>query len=317
MILRPRQFGFALLMTLVLLVVAGALLTAVARRSIVGAVETQQAVEELQRRWAVASLQATLLGRAEELLDEVECGPIAPGAPAEGYKNKPILERRVTCQLAGRDYELVFTDEQAKLNVNALLPGSSVHQAQSAVTRVVADSGADCRAIALRPLSAGKKPAKGTARLLPIGGYGQVFEGVGPERLLGATGRDEVAAWVTCWGDGRVNLRRAPAKVVEAACTEALGRDVVGPLLAARDRDPYRKLAEILGELATLKPEIKARIGRCVTDRSECHGLWIVARGTQRSWYSLVIGVGGGAAAEPAGDAAGEQSISQRYCFSW
>ena len=60
----PRgQPGFVLLMSLVLILLAGVALAHVAHRSIRGALESQSAAEELRRRWAVTSCRATFLPR--------------------------------------------------------------------------------------------------------------------------------------------------------------------------------------------------------------------------------------------------------------
>ena len=71
---RTAKPGFGLLLVLVLVVLAGAALTHVAWHSLVGALQSRQQVEELRRRWAVKSLRAALLDRAEELLDAAERG---------------------------------------------------------------------------------------------------------------------------------------------------------------------------------------------------------------------------------------------------
>ena len=304
-------------MTLVLVLLACVLLVGVARRSAEGALEAKWAAEELQRRWAVASCQATLLGRVEELLDEAEQGDPGSRTPEEPYQNKPAARRRVTCQLAGIDYELVLTDEQAKLNANSLVQASSRGAAQSAVAHLIASGGGDASTVEVRTLAMGTNTPKEVRRLLVVGGYGQVFPNAAPERLIGPEAGAGLSDWVTCWGDGHVNLRRAPAEVVERACEKALEHNAVRALLAVRDRDPYRPLSAMLDDLDRVDAKEKTKISERFTDRSKCHGLWIVARGSQRSWYDLAIGVGEGSGTAPAKDNPGKQELSTRYRFAW
>jgi hypothetical protein len=126
-----------------------------------------------------------------------------------------------------------------------------------------------------------------------VGGYGQIFAGAPPEQLVGREGDPGLAGAVTCWGDGRINLRRAPEAVLRQACDKALGRDVVTLLLEARRRDPYRPLEAILAELDQIDEGERAAVKDRLTDRSTCHGLWVIARGPQRSWYTLAVSAAG------------------------
>ena len=202
---RSSRPGFALLMVLVLVLLAGTLLAGVAWRSMVGALEAQESAEELQRRWAVTSCRATLLGRVEKVLDEAERGEGNDGNDGEhpAYANRPVPELRVTCQLAGTDYELVMTDEQAKLNVNRLLGQSKPERVRSSLVRLMpqlgsgdGDAKVTLRAIDMRRV-ASHNPAQ-----LEVGGYGQVFENATPGQLVGDRPMDGLASTITCWGPG-------------------------------------------------------------------------------------------------------------------
>lgn len=319
---RSAQPGFVLLMALVLVLLAGTLLAGVVSRSMLGALESQGAALELQRRWAVASCRSTFLGRVEELLDKAERGESARGSEeaSEAYQNKPMAELRVACSLAGIEYELVFTDEQAKMNLNSLSKEVSLGDAQAAVERLIVDLGTGHKrsaGVRLRMLVDSKDSQERNAGLLKVGGYGQVFEGVSPEHLIGQKGAPGIAQGITCWGDGKVNLRRAPAAVIERACEKSLRRDVVRAFLAARDRDPYRKLSAILGEIKEIDEEQVTRLAGRVTDQSSCHGLWVIARGSQRSWYTLAVGLARNGEKSMARQDDGGQDIYQCYEFTW
>ncbi len=315
---RSAQSGFALLLVLVLVLLAAISLAGMARRSMVEALEARGAVEELKRRWAVASCREALLPRAAMLLDEAERGEGVAGP--QGYLNPPMVERRVACRLADLDYELLVTDEQAKLNVNVLVDEMGRGEARSEVAHLIAEAGGGFvrqGGLALRTLALGEGLSRQTGNLSKVAGYGQVFEGVLPERLAGDGRRPGLVRAITCWGDGKVNLRRAPDAVVELACRGELGRDLVAALLEVRSRDPYRSLPAMVAELDKADRDEKLRIQECVTDASSCHGLWVIVRGRQRSWHTLVVGEGGVEKGGQAGRSGRLLDIDRRYEFAW
>jgi hypothetical protein len=302
------------LLVLALVLVAGAVLAQVASRTVVGALESRGALEELQRRWAATSCQATLLARAEKLLDDAERGGASPNQSSRKYLRKPMRELRTTIQLAGMDYDLVLTDEQAKLNVNTLMAEADRASAQVAVARLVAQhdptAAIDLQAIA-------SPEAGATSQPLPrIGAYAQVFGTASPERLLGSTESPGLAAEVTCWGDGKVNVRRAGAAAIREACDRIVPAGKVQELLAVRDRNPYARLPDMLVVLDKVDAGQRAKIAERLTDRSTCHGLWVIARNSQRSWCSLAVGAGGPEVAPPA-TAGQAPALLQRYEFWW
>jgi hypothetical protein len=302
----PRP-GFALLMALALVLLAGAALAGLARWSAMEALESTTAADELKHRWAVVSCRETLLGRAEQLLDAAERGEGRDGLSSEVYMNKPMPELRVKCRLSELDYELVLTDEQAKLNLNTVLQEKTPAEVQSLAARLThdkGDPGSLGTPLQLRRVATVDPSAEGARDWLPLGAYGQIFEDPSPEWLVGRNGGDGLASPITCWGDGKVNLRRAPAAVIEAACMEALGPQAVSQLLAARLHNPYGSLSAMLVELDKIDDKQKRKIGAYVTDHSMCHGLWIIAHGGQRSRYTLTVradGVRAENASVPAG----------------
>lgn len=278
-----KDSGFALLMTLMLVLLLAGVLVGLAWQSAAGALEAEDAVEELQRRWAVTSCQATLLDKAEKVIGDAE------EAANRGRSSwAPIAKASIACQLAGRDYELVFTDEQAKLNVNRLLRTTDLSQARAIVTRLAQMPGSV--SVRLREQSAPSRPGLPATRT-SIGAYGQVFDGASPDQLVSG-----LVDAVTCWGSGRINVHRATDAVLAQACAGTLGEADLNALLAARRRDPSCELDVLLGQLAAIDEKQKARLRADLTDQSECHGLWVVARSPQRAWHSLVIGMTGGAA---------------------
>lgn len=319
--LRTTQGGFVLLMTLALVLLAAVVLASVARRSILGAVEAQDALEELQRRWAMHSGQATMLDAAERLLHEAE---IAQQKHTGHFY--PVAQRRVHLALAGVDYEWVLTDEQAKLNVNRLLSGGDRAAAQAITSRVAAGQGGygGTQTVDLRPAQLPTSNGLQNPALAPFGGLEQVFPLATPLELAGSEGRYGLAHNVTCWGNGRVNVRRANEAILEQACGEVLHRRDVGVLLEARRQELDLGVDGLLARLAKIDETQKAKLQAALTDTSACHGVWVIAHGRQRDWYALAVGLGGpAAAARPQADGAkgatdqGSVLITQRYDFAW
>ncbi len=319
----PRKSGFVLLMTLVLLLMAVVSLAGMAHHSMTRAIESRTSVEELQRCWAVTSIRATLLNRVEELLDKTERGRDKNGNLSQTHLNDPKAKLHLSCKLAGLDYELVLTDEQAKLNLNRLLEQQSRSEVLSTVRRLKTHSAAggnrpvDIK-LRTRTTTGGNISAAGYEQP-ELGGYGQVFQSAPPHRLVGDKNSTGLGANITFWGNGRVNIRRAPAEVVQEACRKILSTRLIKRLLAARDDDPYCGLATMLAGFDEIDEKQRKKIRQRLTDRSDCHGLWIITHGTHRSWYTLTVGVG--APVETGANAKGgdgnPQTIAQWYEFAW
>jgi len=312
------QPGYVLLMALVLILLAGVALAGLARRSLVRAVEVEGTLEDLQRRWAVTTCRATLLGRTEKLIDRAERGKAKDGSPSETYLNSPMPELHIACTLAGIDYELVFTDEQTKLNLNELLDQEGRASLRSILVRLIERSGAGRSTnVHLRPLTFGTGAARSTTGLPPFGGYGQIFDDARPQDLLGTEDHPGLAVAVTCWGDGRINLRRASPAVLEQVCGTCIEKDAIAALLAARDRDPYRALSALLTEVDEIDDHQRTTLSQRLTDRSTCHGLWVIVRQPQRSFYTLAIAVTCGPSPAETDDETSAAAVRRIYEFEW
>jgi len=257
--------GFALVLTLVLVVIAGVLLTSVARRSLFGAARVEQEVTELQRRWAVRSLEATLLPQAETILEAAPAGEEAPG------------RRRLTVQLAGHDYELVLTDEQAKMNVNALLERHGRTGARARMRRLLEAGGRAAPRVSAA-LRTRRAPESGARSWEPLAGYDQLFASASPAELLGTPDRPGAADRLTFWGDGRVHLHRAPDPVLAEALSGAIPAAAATRLLEARREQPGAGLDALAEAAGVTGQTLRRRVASRVRERSAAHGLWIVAR---------------------------------------
>ena len=300
---KQKQGGFALLLTLVLVMIAGVALTMGARESATEALASREAAEALQRRWAVTSCRATLLPRVQRLLDDadIRAADQSDLSQRTGTQTDRSADVWLRCTLAGIDYDLVLTDEQAKYNPTVMRATAKHGRVEPALRRLVAQRAQPKReqAIALRPLiglnhdGTPVKNAKSEPRTQTIptlyAAYGQVFADASPQVLLGSADAPGPAAYVTCWGDGRLNLERAPAVVVGQAMLPLLESQGVKELLKARDELQIRGSADSLRQVVSAPPIGKARASRLLTQSSRCQGLWVVARGRTRSWYTFSV----------------------------
>lgn len=306
---KRNPHGFALLLTLVLLMIGGVALAHVARQSAGEALHALEAREELQRRWAVTSCRETLLPRASGLLTNAVQVPVdADGVPLSGQRQVPArTDLRVSCELAGLPYDIVLTDEQAKFNPTALA-GMAFEEkpilSNRALRRIVHElagfhnrSDADQQgSVVLRPLiglDADGKPIKdqdpASQQLDVYIGYGQLFEGVSPQALVGDASRRGVASRLTCWGDGRLNMKRATDEVVKQTLKPLLGQEGVLQLLEARAEAPGLGVSDLMQAIVDAEPAYKAVAGALLTDTSQVQGLWVVAHGRGRSWHSFSV----------------------------
>jgi hypothetical protein len=61
----------------------------------------------------------------------------------------------------------------------------------------------------------------------------------------------------------------------------------------------------MLAELDEIAEAQRTDVLACLTDRSQCHGLWVIARGPRRSCYTLAVQV------------TGDLGVSRRHEFEW
>lgn len=272
---RPQRRGYVLLMTLVLLVVAVLSEAGLARRSLQLALDAKEAQDDLQRRWAAASCRRLLLDNAESIFFALE--------DASGDR-KPLWPAAsdVTAEfsLAGMRARWRLADEDAKLNLNA------VHARQrDSVREAITQHAAGQLVPQLRPdlsREAGVRKRWYTS-------WGQIFD---VPQALSQRRSDAllaVTAELTCWGDGKPNVRRASDQAIETALTPVAGPEAARKLLAARhDFRGDLLLADLLAKL-DLRRTDQVKMRSALSDRSSCYSLWIELEQGPRSWYYLAV----------------------------
>ncbi|MCC7407852.1 MAG: hypothetical protein IT442_07260 [Phycisphaeraceae bacterium] len=298
---QPR--GFALILTLMLLVIAGAALGVVTRLSLSRAADAAHAQEALQLRWGAISLQNLLLSRPENVLQE-----------AEESSEIPLPFVRGTLELGGVPFTWTVADEQAKVNLNAILAHHDLTQATAVAGRVAVAVGqavsAEPRPLRSSSSTATNTPASDASESSKdvtgsFGSFEQVYPRATPEELFGLElGPDHgVTAYLTLWGDGTLNFHRADAQTMAEACQPTLNAGAIGELISLRTRRPNITVAEAISQIE-LKDDQRKAATELLTDRSTCYSVLLTAQGRHRSWHRLVV-------------IEGRQKQSRTFCLEW
>jgi len=180
-------------------------------------------------------------------------------------------------------------DELAKANVNRIAAMRGTDGVRAVVAAL--SEGRWVLQVLPRPVEVPTEEVR-TPKVLFVS-LEQVFQGVSPAELLGAgTGIDVDAPapsdLLTCWGNGEVHLRRAPASVLRETLKGVLTEYEVHRLVTLRDEAPEAGLGTILSRME-LDEKVRAEAERWITETSTCHSLWIVACGRTRDWVRLSV----------------------------
>ena len=272
-----RSRGYVLIVVLFLIALAAVTVAGICRMSLEKAVRAGRAEADLQRRWTAISCQAVLLPRAEDLFLHTA--------------NAPSEVRRAIV-LNGRPVTLVFGDEQAKANVNLLYAQAGTAATERELRTVVGASGGfipvELRPIPGAGLSFGSADANDDdPRALES--FDQLLPTASPAGLTNTRGRRwPLASRLTCWGDGSLNVRRAPDEAVRAVLARHLTGAEISRLLDARAKDAAATSADLLDAL-DLSAARRAPVEDLLTEQSFCHSLWVIIDSHQRVDYDLAV----------------------------
>ncbi len=279
-------------MILMLLAIAAVALVAASRSSMGLAVSAVQARRGLQQRWGSLSCRRTAMELAPLLLKD-----------AEEASGKPVRSLRAQFDLGGQRFSLTISDEQAKANVNAMLRHRGREATRSFVrSRITGLSGAGEVHLPMGNPTQDRDTGS-TAHALgsthSIISLNHLLPRATPQDMIGtqdATESATVSDSLTCWGSGRINIRRAPDDVIEQVCRPLLGRIQISRLREALPEAGDQALPEA-GTQAL--PEALVNIGvpredvPAITERltleSKCYSVWVVADNGKRNWYELGI----------------------------
>jgi len=207
---------------------------------------------------------------------------------------RPRTFARHELSLGSLSLTLVFGDEQAKANVNVL----AREQGRDGLELRLLEAQRGLRrpaAIQLPPTTAGIAPvgnAVSPRSPMIFLSYDQLFAGSHPADWFDSDWPDQSpTVRLTCWGDGRMNVRTAPREVLHLALQRVAGEAAISTIVKLRQENPFVSLQSVLKAL-DLPPEKAARVSRLLCDRSETMSLWVVARSPQRQYYRFYVGSG-------------------------
>lgn len=261
-------------MTLALLALAAVALLIVGRSSLQKAVQAVEAREELQRRWGAYSCIQTMLPQLETQLGLIE---------QDRYDPQPMIHLEL--DLAGQHVDLLASDEQAKANVNVLHTRHGWRGADAAAQALLAATGTLLR-VELSPLS--EEASKLSGRQ-PYTSPGQFLATTMPAQLIRMDFPEASAlAHLTCWGDGKLNYRRASGLAILEITKPLLDTQQVDKLLSLRRQLPGADLNR-LAALLDLQGSQRQALAGLLTDTTLCHSLWIRLTRDQRQWNYLAV----------------------------
>jgi hypothetical protein len=245
-------------MVLVLFVLAVVTTTlAVAARQ---CIRTQASAAErsrlVQARWAHRSCQL-LLPRAEHLLRR-----------QEERNGKPVSRLESLVSLGDQRCLVIVADEQAKVNVNWLASKSS----ESLEARIASLSGVDAgqQVVRLCPLEDSRQPS-----FPAYGCFEQLFPEADARELLGSAEEPGPAADLTCWGDERMNAKRASVTALACACDLILRRPETNRLVRFKHQHPEADTAALV-TAAQAPSERSDSLRKLLADSSACYSVWVV-----------------------------------------
>jgi hypothetical protein len=271
----PPRRGYVLLMTLMLLAIAAAATASVCRISLERALQASRAEADLQRRWGTISCQKTLLPLAETVLSR--------GRAAEAS---------MRFRLGGQEFQVIFGDEQAKANINAIYRRRGRSQTELAVRALAAAAGASPR-VEVRPLDLTDAPINDEPPAFES--FDQLFS-ARPQELLTRRGdRPALTELLTCWGDGTINFERVSAAALEQSCRPNLTAAQAKRLIAWRDSprdqddDAPADVWELIAKMK-LSEAASEVLEERLAETSTCYSLWIIAgSGGERSIRLAVL----------------------------
>jgi len=272
---RPRR-GYVLAAVLVSLLVATLTLAILARSSLQLAGEALVRERQLQARWGAISCQKTLLPLAAPLFNAMDGRESVDTVRSRG--RWPRIDRVI--ELGGLQFKLTLADEDAKVNLNSLYHFQGRAHVQRYVTQQV--RGSRTLDVRLLPMCRRVDPraAIEADEALPpaFQSWGQVFD-LSRARPL-AAGRLAPRQWtgsMTCWGQGRLNVRRAPDEAVVSVCRLTISDGVTRRLLRKyrENRHDIARVAEQVG----IDAEDRVVLEQLLTDQSACYSLWMTVSG--------------------------------------
>lgn len=294
-----RRGGFVLVFVLALILVAGLTTAGFARKSLILSRTVADQRESMQRRWGMRSCQRFALANAAALLDG---SSLAEGRELAAWPLAGSI--RADVQLGDFQVTLCIADEDAKFNLNGSLLRDP--DPRTVVTGAIQQASASSGILpqVRWPTEPAAGMVSGQKRPLFMT-WEQVFELHGHHDLRELPARLQAATVeLTCWGSGRLNIRRATDDTVRAVCRGHVSDELLARVLSLRRLGGFDSLNALLRRLNP-KPAEEAALKRLLTVDSRCYAVWLTAQGPRRSWTSLTI------------DRSGKGNPAKFETFSW
>ena len=293
---RHRE-GYVLLLVLLTLAMAGVALAQAARRVARQSLGVMTAEQELQRRFGALSCQRVLLPQGEAMIQHDDAEDTV-----ERLLPRRSARRQIT--LGGIQFTLLWADEQAKPDINALQQRLGPSKTNQAVDRLIL--GERFRAEArLQPGASHNASVEGAFAQEPPDpqrpaddrryiALDQVFVTASLMAQISALAHAASSEQadpdppVTCWGKGKLNLHRATDMALQEWIGDVLDAQQMNELLDLRREFPGLGTPALLSQLE-LEQKQRAIVMDRLTDHSLCHSLWIVADTEQRTYCRLAV----------------------------
>lgn len=264
-----------MLTVVVCLVLVSLALVSVARRSMQLASTASGRQRQLQQQWGAVSCQRTLLPAAPGLFDARRRWAASDGrAPSSVGR----IETRVV--LGGLVFDLLVSDEDAKINLNAMYRLGGRAAVERAITLERPLQGAP--PVRLRPLAGG---ADGAA----FDSWGQVFD-LSMARPLenGPAMLPLLSRRATCWGSGKLNVRQADPRSVGEVVRLAVSDSAARRLSKDLAERPLVQLDQLIDGL-TVAAEKRNQLRELLSEQSTCYSLWVVVPAGGGAWRELTV----------------------------
>jgi len=290
---RHHRRGVFLLFVLAALVMVGLMMVGVARQSLNLATQAVDAQDALQRRWGTLSCQRAALAVAPSLFEELERRATQKKSKAPAPS---VLSTSVA--LGNLRFDLILSDEDAKVNLNAVYHRRGRAFVQQAVVQL---AGGAALPIQLLPEVAHVPLPVATARRSkedqpppppPVPAFrhwGEVFDLThASDAAGGASLLPTTTAQMTCWGRGRINVRRASDAAVTAVGRLIVNESVVRRAIEKYRVNPLQTLDQILEQL-NVKEQDRVALGELLQTQSDCFAVWIRSQSPKKIDHHLAV----------------------------
>ena len=244
--------AYAMLLVIVTLLIAASSLIGLAKRNLDANARSLDYVAGLQSKWGRHSLELIAARNADSIFEQFD-SQLQSGA-------NPIFQVRTELYLSGHSYSCLLADENAKLQLSAfkrnLAQGLAADVAlQNAIMTLVPH-----KYLSLFRLGWQQRVANGSVIAGDIVDFRKLNLSTGDARTFA-----ELTKFVSFWGQGTTNVKRAPKQVLVAQCQAALPKgqadSLVEEILRLRsrldlpllldkriqDRKSREKLGDLLG----------------------------------------------------------------------